>query len=114
MIIPVVPAKNPPYCIILNNWENFILADKLFAKVLQIFKTCVSVNNLCGKSTSSLKFSIKFHEIFKVTSAPFFIPDFNLLSFELEYLHLPCYIESFYISIILNQNKFVILWQFLV
>ena len=43
---------NPPNCTILNNWvfESSILADEPFAKALQIFETCVSVNNdLCGK-----------------------------------------------------------------
>ena len=50
---------NPPNCTILNNSvsENFILADKPFAKVLQIFETSVSVNsNLWGKLTSSVDF----------------------------------------------------------
>ena len=43
---------------------------------------CVSVNNnLFGKLVSSLKFRIKFDERFKVTTVPFFIADFNLLSF---------------------------------
>ena len=46
--IPVIPVINPPNCTILDNWifENFILADELFAKVLRIFKTCVSVKNI--------------------------------------------------------------------
>ena len=63
-----------------------IAADEPFSKALQVFETCVSVNNiLCGKLVSSLEFPIKFHERFKVTSVPFFIPDFTLLRFELEY-----------------------------
>ena len=98
-------------CIILENWvfENFVLADKVFAKALQIFETCVSVNNSsCGKLVSSLEFPIKFDEGFKVTSIPFFIPDFILLRSELEDLYLMCYIESFYINIILKQNKIII------
>ena len=60
---------------ILDNWvfDNYILADKTFAKVLQILETCVSVNNkLCGKLVSPLEFLIKFDERFKVTSVPFF------------------------------------------
>ena len=79
--------KAPPDCIILNKgaFENFILADEPFAKALQIFETCVSVNNiLCGKLVSSLEFSIKFEERFKINSVPFFIPDLNLLSCELD------------------------------
>ena len=48
----------PPDCIILDKWvfENFILADETFAKALQIFETCVSVNNkLRGQLVSSLE-----------------------------------------------------------
>ena len=44
--------RNPPNCIILDNWvfENFILADESLEKALQIFETCVLVNNnFCGK-----------------------------------------------------------------
>ena len=41
-------------------------------------------NNLCGKLVSSLESAITFGERFKVTSIPFFIPDFNQLSCELE------------------------------
>ena len=68
-------GMNPPHCSILGNWvfENFMLADEPFAKALQIFGTCVSVNNnLCGKLVLSLKFLIKFDERFKITSVPFF------------------------------------------
>ena len=76
----------PPDSIILDNWvfENFLLADKPFAKVLQIFETCVLVNNnLCGKLISFLKLPINFDERFKLNSVPFLILDFNLLSREL-------------------------------
>ena len=75
---------NPPLCTILNNWdfENVIVADKPFAKAFRIFETCLLVNNnLCGKLVLSLELPIKFDERFKVTSVPFFITDFNLLSF---------------------------------
>ena len=43
--------KNPLHCPILCNqvFDNFILAEELFAKVLRSFETCVLVNNLCGK-----------------------------------------------------------------
>ena len=39
--------RNPPDCMILGNWafENFILAERLFAKALHIFKIYVLVNN---------------------------------------------------------------------
>ena len=42
-------------------------------------------NNLFGKLVSSLEFPIKFDERIKVTSVPFFVPDFNLLSCELDH-----------------------------
>ena len=48
--------KNPPDCSILCNWvfDNLMLADEPFAKVLRSFETCVLANNsLCGKSFSS-------------------------------------------------------------
>ena len=62
-----------------------MLAEKLFPKALQSLKTCVFANdNLCGKLFSSLKPPTTFNEIFKVTSIPFFIPDFNYLSCELD------------------------------
>ena len=41
-------------------------------------------NNLHEKLVSSLEFPIKFYERFKVTSVPFFITDFNLLSCKFE------------------------------
>ena len=47
--------KNPPDCIILDNWvfDNLISADELFAKALRRFETCVLANNnLCGKLAS--------------------------------------------------------------
>ena len=39
--------KNPPDCPILCNsvFDNFILADELFAKALPSLETCVLVNN---------------------------------------------------------------------
>ena len=52
-------------------------------KALRSLETCVSVNNkLCGKMVSSLESLMTFDERFKVTSVPFFIPDFKLLSWE--------------------------------
>ena len=73
-------------CPITCNWvfDNFILTEKLFAKTLRRFETCVLVNNnLCGKLFSSLKLPI-FYEFFKATSVSIFIPDFNLLSCKLD------------------------------
>ena len=53
---------------VLKVFENFILADESFAKVLPSFKTCVLVNNkLCRKLFLSLESPITFDEIFKVT-----------------------------------------------
>ena len=70
-----------------------MLAHEPFSKALQLFETCVSVNNsFDGKLVSSLEFSIKFDERFKVTSAPFFIHDFNLLS---------CVLHNFRFKVIL-------------
>ena len=58
-----------------------MFADEPFANALRSFETCVLVsNNLCGKLSLSLESPTTFEEIFKVTSVPFFIPDFNLLS----------------------------------
>ena len=81
-----LPA-NPTDCPILCNriFHNFILTEELFAKALRTFETCVFVNkNLCGKLFSSLGSPSTFDKIFKVTSVAFFIPEFNLLSFELD------------------------------
>ena len=79
--IPLFPYPS------LYNWvfDNFILADELFAKALQSLKTCVLVNNnLCWKLFSSLESATKFDESFRVTSVPIFIPDFKFLICELD------------------------------
>ena len=50
--------RNPLDCIILDNWifDNLMSVDKLFAKALRRFTTCLLVNNnLCGKLVSSLE-----------------------------------------------------------
>ena len=61
-------------------FDNFVLAEELFVKPFRSFGTCVLVNNnLCGRLFSSLESPTIFEEIFKVTSVPFYIPDFNLL-----------------------------------
>ena len=55
----------------------------LFIKALQSLEACLSVNNnLHGKDLS--KSQITFEVRFKVTSVTFFIPNFNLLSCELD------------------------------
>ena len=62
-----------------------MLIEELFEKALQSLETCVLVkNNLCEKLFSSLESPKIFEEIFKVTSVPIFIPDFHLLSCELD------------------------------
>ena len=79
--------KNPHDSPILCNWvfDNFILAEELFAKDLWSLKTCALVNNyLCRKLFSPLESPTTFQEIFKVISVPFFISSFNLLSYELD------------------------------
>ena len=79
--------KSPPDCCILCNWvfDNFIFAEELFAEALRSFETCVLVkNNLWGKLFSVLESPITFGKTLKVTSVPFFIPDFSLLIKELD------------------------------
>ena len=71
--------KNSPGCTILYNWvfDNFILAEELFAKALQSFETCVLVNkSLCENLFSSLESPTTFDGTFNVTSVPFLVPDF--------------------------------------
>ena len=83
--LPKIPPDGP----ILHSWvfESFTSADELLLKALQIFESCVSVNNnLCEKLVSSLELPFKFNERFKVTSALFFISYFNLASYELDNL----------------------------
>ena len=82
----IILTKNPADCPILDNWffDNLTLADESCAKASQILETCASVNNnLCGKLVSLVESSITFDERFQVTLVPFFNPEFNLLSYEL-------------------------------
>ena len=52
----------------------------------QLYKSSNNLNNnLCGKLVSLLESRIAFDERFKDTSGPFFIPNFNLLSCELDH-----------------------------
>ena len=81
----VVYQKNPPDCIILDNWvfDNLISVDKLFAKALRRFATCLLFNNsLWGKFVSSSPTT--FNNSLKAASVLFFIADFNLLSCEFD------------------------------
>ena len=109
--------KNPPDRTISCNWvfDNFVLAEELFAKALWSFETCVLVsNNLCRKLFSSLELPTTFHENFKVASVPFFVPDFNLLSCEFDNFTVKCCIESCYTDIILklkNHNTLTVPWE---
>ena len=74
-------------------FENPILSDEPFAKALRILETCVLVNiNLCGKLVLSLESPTTLDERFKVTSVPFFVPDFNLWSCKLDNFTSKCYI----------------------
>ena len=77
--------RNPLVCIILCNciFDSFILADELFTKALQIFATCLLVNNnSCRKLVLPLELPIMFDDNFKVNSFAFFVVDFTLLSCE--------------------------------
>ena len=80
--------------------QKLYKASKLVHSLIKVY---------AKKLFSSLESPTRFDESFKVTSVPFFIPSLNLLR---------CEIESFYIDIILKQNKlwntFTILSQFIV
>ena len=96
-------------------FDNFILAEELFPKALQILKTSVLVNNnLCAKLFSSLESPATFDESFKVASVPFFIPDFNLLSCKLDnFTFLSVILSHFILILYLKKNKIIILSQFI-
>ena len=80
-ISPKGQPKNPPDCPISCNsgFGNFLLTDESFAKNLRNLKNCVLVNN-------NLESPKTFDENAKVTSMPFFIPNFNSISCELDNL----------------------------
>ena len=78
-----------------------MLADKLLVKASRSLETWVLVNNnLWVKLVSSLELPITFDERFKVTSVPFFIPDFNL----------SCEKRQFYIESVLLSHFIMILY----
>ena len=61
------------------------MADEPFPKALQSLEACLLVNdNWCGKLFSLLESPVTFDESVKVRSVSCFIPDFKLLSCELE------------------------------
>ena len=98
--------RSPPDSTLLDSrvFDNFILPDELFAK--SFTKPWSYENNLCEKLLTSLESQITFDERFKITSALCFI--LYLLSCELENFIFKLLYESFYVHIILNQNKFTI------
>ena len=79
--------RNPPDCFILEIcvFNNFSLADELFAKALQRFDTSLSVIiNLLRKLVLSLELPIIFNDDFKVSPVAFFVADFNSVSCKLD------------------------------
>ena len=78
-ILLVVLFYEIEFLTVLYQLRNYQIKD------LRSFETCVLVNNnLCRKLFSSLKSPTRFDANFKIFSVPFFIPDFNLLSCELD------------------------------
>ena len=79
-------VRNPPdlfHFIKLSSWSSYIswwIICKGFAKPRDLCISTLVSNNLCWKLVSSSELPITFDEIFKVTSVPFFIPDYNLVS----------------------------------
>ena len=108
--------RNPPDWTILDSWafDNFILADKLFAQALQSLENCLSVsNNLRGKLVSTLESPITFDERFKVTLAPFFTTNFDILCYELDnfmlsHLHIDIILYDIKLNII--DIIYILIW----
>ena len=85
--LSISSSRIPRDCIVLYSWtcDNFVLPDESFAKALGVLETWILVNsNLWGKLVSLLESSNTLDERCKATSVPFFIPDINLFSCELE------------------------------
>ena len=64
---PKCLPRNPHDCFILCNrdFDNFILVDKLLAKALRSFETCILVNNdLCGKYVIIYVISCNFSNVY--------------------------------------------------
>ena len=84
---PKSEPENFPNDIILCKcvFDNSILADYPISKAIQSFETWVLLNNnLWEKLFSSLESPTTFDENFRVISLPFFMPNFNLLSCDLD------------------------------
>ena len=85
-------------------FDDFILADKLFAKDLQRLNTCYLVrDDLCGKLALSLELPPIFDDNRKVTSVLLFTADFSLPSYEFNIFpftlcHIASYLYSYYIK----------------
>ena len=61
-----------------------LLVDVFFAKALQGFAACLSVNNnLFRKGVSPLEIPIMFGDSVKITSVAFFVANFDLLNYDL-------------------------------
>ena len=116
-----LPIKDKPVFI---NYPRSLPKNSSNSTILTFFKiSCCLLNHLqklykslklvywlmtvCGKLVSPSP--IIFGERFNVSWVPFCIPDFNLLSCELDELYI--YIELF--NIISKQNKLIILLQLL-
>ena len=66
-----------------------LLPEKVFAKALGSFETCMLVSNkICGNLFSLLESPTTFSESFKITCVLFFILDFNLIRFSIR----QCYV----------------------
>ena len=78
--------RNPPRCIILDNWVcgSLILSGELFAKTLWRFETYLLVNQFRRKISFIIRVTNQFDDNLVTTSVSFFIADFNLLSREFD------------------------------
>ena len=101
------PPRNPLDYFILKIcvFKNLMLVNKLLSKS---FRSLENLFYHSRKFVLSLELSFTFDDNLKVTSVEFFAADFNLLSWEFDDFAFKFYIKTFYTSIILNQNKFVI------
>ena len=62
-------------------FDDFMLAEELFAKSFRSLETCVLI--IIYEENYSRHYDHQQH-LMKVTSVPFFIPDFDFLSRELD------------------------------
>ena len=66
-----------------NTFENSVLSNDLFAKVLRRLATFLSVNKSLRGKLVSLSL-VMFNDNFSATSVAFFVADFNLLNYEVD------------------------------